>query len=213
MQKLAVTVFIVLACVLAVLAARHFFFRYKPLTPDQSTALRTIGKPDMPVWIVEYFDYQCVPCGRASELIDELLKKYPSRIYFQTRFFPLQNHPYAFDAALYAECASEQGKFWEFHKSLFSNQSEWSHSQTYEFKSYFEKYVKGVGLDPKRMESCVQNEHTSGLIRQEIETAKSMGISSTPTFYINGQMVVGIPALEEVLSRLVVPETTPETTT
>ena len=208
-QKIFVTVLIILMCVASVWASRHFFFRFKPLTMEESTALRTIGKPNSPIWIVEYYDYQCGPCKGASELIDKLLKKHPSKIYFQTRFFPLANHPHAFKAALHAECAAEQGKFWEYHKLLFSKQPEWSPATPYEVDAYFKKYAKETGLDVKRMNACVESPNTTDIIRKEIENAHATGVNSTPTFYINGEMVVGMPALEEALARLAIPENNP----
>src|SRR6266566_9954025 len=84
------------------------------------------GNPDAPVTLEEFGDFQCPPCGNIAVFIDELVKEYDPRLRIVFRNFPLPNHKYAREAALAAEAAGLQGRFWEMHDVLYREQAVWS---------------------------------------------------------------------------------------
>jgi protein-disulfide isomerase len=198
-KKTAAGLAIAAFCVIAVFSARHFVFPRVRFTEDQRTLLRSHGEPGSPIWVVEYLDYQCPPCKMASESMKGIFRKYPSLVYSQVRFFPLVKHPYALKASLYAECAARQGKFWEFHDTLFDRQLEWSQAKPGEVDAWFEGYARGSGLDVKNLTACVEDPATEETVLKEAESGKAMGVAVTPTFFVNGRMAVGLEGLTEEL--------------
>ncbi len=145
-------------------------------------------------------DYQCPSCRQAFKVLDAYLKEYPSNIYLQVRFHPLKQHPYGLESALYAECATRQNKFWEFHRLLFENQEDWKESSAVIEK--FHDYAKQAGLDLKKLDACVADPLTKETVFQEGIESSQLGVHSTPTFFINGKMIVGPKPLMEELKAL-----------
>jgi len=84
------------------------------------------GNPDAPVTLEEFADFQCPPCGNFAGFAEELLKQYDSRLRIVFRNFPLALHEHAREAALAAEAAGLQGRFWEMHDVLYREQAAWS---------------------------------------------------------------------------------------
>lgn len=143
------------------------------------------GNPDATVTLTEYSDFQCPACGQFHPVVKQLLEKYGDKIRFEYKHYPLPMHPLAPQAAMAAEAAGQQGKFFEMHDKLFENQKTWSVSQTPQ--TFFLQYAEELGLDKAKfvaqMKSSVLRDH----INANKEEASKLGLTGTPTFYLNGQ--------------------------
>lgn len=148
------------------------------------------------VTIVEFADYQCPYCNAAVEPVKVLLSKYSDSIRFIYRHFPLEMHSDAFQAAEAAECAGEQGRFWEMHEILLANQK----ALGFEF---LQDYAKNIGLDQNQFLECLESGRTSALVKQDIGDGMKYGVSGTPTFYVNQRMVVGLAGLESAIEDVI----------
>jgi len=193
-NKSVATAAVLFFCVGAVFLARTL----KP-NPEQilkqRIAERSLGSEKAPLWVTEYFDYQCPPCAAARMTLESALKEHPGQIYLQARFYPLPSHKNAMKAALYAECASRQkGKFWKFHEELFEHQSDWAMDDYAPIK--FASYAGNVGLNVSQMDACSHDPETEKIVLEEKKKGKELGVKITPSFFINGKIVVGINSLK-----------------
>jgi len=136
------------------------------------------GPSDAKVTIVEYGDYQCPACGAASGIIDQILEEYKDKVKLIYRHFPLPQHSFAFKAAVSAECAGEQGKFWDMHKALYSDQGGINADNL--------KYAEKIGLDIQKYSDCIKNNGYADKIRNDIKQGEADNLSFTPTFIVNG---------------------------
>jgi protein-disulfide isomerase len=150
------------------------------LIPPINDGDHILGDPRAIVTIVEYGDYECPFCGRAHLVVQTVLRKLGAQVRYVFRHFPLtQLHPRAFSAALAAEAAAAQGKFWSMHATLFENQDAQGDQD-------LAVYAEAVGLDVPRFASDMQ--HQSGLtkIRNDFRSGVRSGVNGTPTFFIDG---------------------------
>jgi len=148
------------------------------------------GNKDAKVTVVEYSDFQCPFCKRASSMIPVLMKDYGDKISFYYKQLPLPNHDWSKSAAIAALCAYNQGnqKFWDFHDSLFYNQGQISTSNA---QDKFKEFAKNIGLDVPKFESCVNSEETKPVVEEQFQEAQKLGLNSTPTFIVDGIIVPG----------------------
>lgn len=196
LKKLTVTFLIVALGCGAVFAARSVMPKAQ-VGLDERAIRRSKGSPKAPVWVVEYMDFQCPSCRYTAQPLKDYFAKYPSRIYLQVRFFPIQSHPHGLRSAVYAECAAEQGKFWDFYDWVLDKQPEWSPLKSID--GAFQGYAKSVGLNVSRFRTCADNPATLKKIEEEKEKAKALGVNLTPTFFVGGKMVSGVkPAMEAI---------------
>ncbi len=161
------------------------------VTPDDDPA---IGPEDAPVLMIEFSDYQCPYCRKfALETLKPLLERYRGKIRYVYRDFPLESiHPYALKAAEAANCAGEQGRYFEYHDILFERQKEWSGEGVDRFYGYAEE----LGLNVTRFRECLDSGRYEQEVRKDMQDAVAAGVRSTPTFFINGIMVTGAQPLE-----------------
>ena len=146
--------------------------------------------------IVEYSDFACGACRAAAGKMDELLKVYGGGIRLQLKHYPLVNiHTWSLDAAAYADCAGEQGKFKEYAGLLFEGQEKWE--KTREKPQEFEVFARGLNLDWPKMKACSAAPRTRQRIKLEMAEAEMKGVNATPTFFINGKRAVGAAQLVE----------------
>jgi len=155
-----------------------------------------IGPQDALVTIVEFADYQCPYCNAASGPVIVLLSNYSDSVRFIYRHFPLEMHSDAFQAAEAAECAGEQGRFWEMHEILFANQKALGFDQ-------LQDYAEDIGLNQTQFTDCLESGRTSSLVRQDIGDGMKYGVTGTPTFYVNQRMVVGLAGLESAIEDVI----------
>lgn len=140
------------------------------------------------VQLVEFGDYQCPSCGVAHPTVQKLLKEYDGKVTFVFRNFPLETiHKNAMIAAKYAEAAARQGKFWQMHDKLYESQSEWSDLGDPTGK--FAEYAKALGMNPDALKNAAADGTTNALIQRDMTDGNDLGVSGTPTFYVNGKAV------------------------
>ena len=203
--KIIATFFLLVLCAGSIHGARFFFGPRGRVTLDRRILNRSTGNPASSVWVVEYMDYQCPSCALSSKVLDAYLKKYPSSLYLQVRFHPLTQHPHGLESAIYSECATRQNKFWAFHRLLFENQNEWKDLPDVTEKLH--GYARLAGLNLKKLDVCIANPHTKEKVLEENADSLTVGVASTPTFFINGKMIVGPKPLAEEL-KLISPDFT-----
>lgn len=172
-----------------------------PRTVDNSAfavrAANRLGDPNAKVLIVEYADYQCPFCGRHHELVaPTLVKEYVDTgkaAYLYKHMAFLGNE--SVWSAIASECAADQGKFWQYHDYLFTHQN--GENQGAFNKDKLIGFGKEVGLDMPKFEACVKNDETVARVQADTQEAQSLGVSSTPTFFVNGKPLVGLTSPDE----------------
>ncbi|MBF0122139.1 MAG: thioredoxin domain-containing protein [Candidatus Omnitrophica bacterium] len=192
---------IALMCVGAILTLKAVLFK-KPFVKSPMAQLgpREKGKIGAPIQVVEYTDFQCPACSRAAKNIKEEFLKYPDKIHIELKYFPLPMHAFARRAAIYAECAAEQGKFWQFHDVLFKSQKSWSKMVSVD--TYFSEMAVSLGVDGVRLSACVNGGTMEARITNDIKEGNALGVSSTPTFFVNGKMIVGGKGFKEEIEKI-----------
>ncbi len=155
------------------------------------TQSNTMGDPKAPVYIVEYGDYQCPFCLKFwSETEPQLIAEYVNtgKVYFEYRTYPIIG-PESFTAAEGSYCAGDQGKFWEFHDTLFTN---WTGENVGDFtQDKLIQYANALNLNAAEFESCLSAEKYKGRVEQDKAQAEADGVHATPTLFINGVKVEG----------------------
>lgn len=154
-------------------------------TPNKWLHVR--GKPDAPVTLEEYGDFQCPPCGMLSEPLNKLEEDYRGRLRLIFHHLPLKNHQHARAAALAAEAAALQGKFWEMHDILYREQQVWSKAA--DVAPLFSSYAGVVGLDVERFKKDAAGSEVALRVDADLRRAETLKISTTPTIFINKQLV------------------------
>lgn len=149
------------------------------------------GDKDALVTIVEFSDFHCPFCKRVQPTLTQLLERYPNKIRLVFRDFPLQSlHPQAKRAAEAARCANDQGKFWEYHDVLFAHAPRGTEED-------LKHYAEAVNVDRDKFATCFfQNIHREAVERDVSEGSK-LGITGTPTFFINGRLLSGALPIDE----------------
>src|SRR5213593_3174286 len=154
-----------------------------------------IGPKNAPVTIVEFSDFQCPFCADFDDnTYRQLMEKYDGRVRFVYRDFPLsQIHPDAEKAAEAANCALQQGpdKYWALHEAIFKNQR-----STGVGLAAIATMAKTIsGLDTAKLDQCIKSGKMADEISKDVQDANSYGVTGTPTFFINGQRLVGAQPL------------------
>jgi protein-disulfide isomerase len=148
-------------------------------------AARVRGNPKAPVTIVEFSDYQCPYCKKVEGTLNDLLTKYNGQIKLAYRDFPMRTlHPQAQLAAEASRCAEEQGKFWEYHDALLTDQSKLD-------EAGLTATAQRLGLHEKSFQSCLVSGKFKAQVEQDVQDGTKAGVSGTPGFFINGVSVNG----------------------
>ena len=149
------------------------------------------GKKDAPISIVEFSDFQCPFCARGAETVTQIKKKYGNKVKIAFKNFPLPMHKDAKPAAEAALCVHDQNadKFWTFHDLMFKNQEKLD-------KAGLEKLAKDAGVDVKKFNDCVASKKFADQVQKDSEYGEKIGVKSTPTFFINGQVISGAVPIE-----------------
>lgn len=155
-----------------------------------------LGNKDAPITIVEFSDFQCPFCKRFHEqTLEQIKSQYidTGKVKFVYRDFPLESiHSQAKPAAMAAECAREQNKFWEYHDILFERQQIWSNSGITEFK----KYAQELGLNAKKFDECFDSGKYNDEVIKDMNDAVAAGGRGTPYFIVGNQPVSGAQPFE-----------------
>ncbi|CAN3126744.1 Na(+)/H(+) antiporter NhaA 1 [Mycobacterium sp. smrl_JER01] len=151
----------------------------RPVEPDRD---HIRGRPDAPLTLVEYGDFECPFCSRATGAIDEVLEHFGDELRYVWRHFPLERaHPRAFDAARASEAAALQGRFWEMARELFAHQDDLEWSDIY-------RYAVTAGCDIEQFDQDLRV-HTKVVLHRvedDAEDAEAMDLNATPTVFVNG---------------------------
>jgi len=155
------------------------------------------GQEEGVITLTEYADFQCPACGGFYPIISQVKEQFQDQVRFEFKHFPLvQIHPNATAAHRAAQAAANQDKFWEMHDRLFEQQQSWS--QTNSPADVFKEYARDLGLDMEQYDAEVGTSETLAVINADISLARKKGVSSTPTFYIDGEQIEDLNALSTV---------------
>jgi protein-disulfide isomerase len=150
------------------------------------------GKATAPVTLVEFGDYECPSCGYYYPMVEEVLRRYPDKVKLEFHHYPLiQMHAHALAAAMAAEAAGDQGKYWEMHDLLYKNQAQWARNPNPE--SQFLAYAADLGLDANKFMRSLKSPDVERRILEDIQRGSIAKVEGTPTFYINGQSLNPLP--------------------
>ncbi len=150
------------------------------------------GSAEAPVTIVEYSDFQCPFCVRYfNETYPQIKEQYvdTGQVRYIFRHFPLQFHSEAGPAAQAAECAGEQGKFWEMHDALFESQSEWAGNA--EAPARFADLAEELGMGRAEFQACLSSDKYAAKVQEDLQAGIADGVDGTPAFRINGVALSG----------------------
>jgi protein-disulfide isomerase len=148
----------------------------------------SLGPANAPVTLEEFGDFQCPPCGLLHPVLKEMERDFGSRLRVIFREYPLvPAHPHALAAARSAEAAGLQGKFWEMHDMLFTNQRTWH--EAFDAKPIFEDYAGKIGLDLEKFRRDVAGSVVEQRIFLDGKRAHALGVNGTPTVFLNGREV------------------------
>ena len=149
------------------------------------------GPTNAPVTIVEFSDFQCPYCGREYPVIERLMKEYDGKLRLVFRHYPLDFHPFAQKAAEAGACAQDQGKFWELHDKMFSNQGKLAVAD-------LKGYAKSLGMDATKFDKCLDSGEKKALVDDDLKAGSAAGVNGTPAFFINGIFVNGAQPYEHM---------------
>jgi protein-disulfide isomerase len=153
-----------------------------------------LGRASAPVTLIEFSDFQCPFCQRVAPTLKKIRDTYGDKVRIVWKDFPLtQIHPQAFKASEAAHCAGDQGKYWEYHDRLFANQQQLQPDD-------LKKHAADLGLDAAAFNACLDNSKHGERVRDGVAQGTRVGVSSTPTVYINGRMLSGAQPYETFAS-------------
>jgi protein-disulfide isomerase len=140
------------------------------------------------ITVTEYADFQCPACASFFPIVSQVKELFKDQVRFEFKHFPLvQIHPNATTAHRAAQAAANQGKFWEMHDLLFERLQSWNQSTNP--TAIFEEYARELNLDIEKYKTDAASSDILAVINADIEKGKSLGVNSTPTFFIDGQIV------------------------
>jgi protein-disulfide isomerase len=151
-----------------------------------------MGPKDAKVQVVIFSDFECPFCARGATTVADLKKKYGKKVAFSFKHFPLPMHPNAGPASEASMCVHEQNpdKFWNFHDLVFEKQKDGLTREN------FEKYAKQVGVKADKFKECLDKGTYKELVQADLAQGEKLGVRSTPSFFVNGQLVAGALPVE-----------------
>ena len=156
-----------------------------------ASGIHVRGKADAAITIEEFGDFQCPPCSMMSGVLEKTEEEYRGRVRLIFHHFPLPIHAHAREAAVAAEAAGMQGRFWEMHDLLYREQPDWSKAP--DAPLLFEAYAGKVGLDMERFKKDVRDPAVVARVEGDHKLGESRGVTSTPTLFVNTAL---LPASE-----------------
>ncbi len=148
------------------------------------------GKADAPITIVEFSDFECPYCRRAQETLKAVEKSYGDKVRFAFRHYPLPFHEQAPKASEAAQCAADQGKFWPFHDALFTDGAALAPAD-------LKKLAGKLDLNQATFDTCLDGGRHAERVAKDSAEGKQLGITGTPTFFVNGVRLVGAVPIEK----------------
>lgn len=154
----------------------------------------TMGKPDAPVKIVEFADFECPGCGNFATVTEPDVRKRivePGLANITFYDFPLPQHKNSQAAHNAAACAGDQNRFWEMHDRIFNTQDQWNTQATDNPNPFFEKYASDLGLNMSQWKTCFESRKHHGRIMANMAEGERRQVGSTPTFFIGNKSYPG----------------------
>lgn len=167
-----------------------------PTATVQTASAFAKGDRNAPIVLVEFADYQCPYCQKVNPQIQQLKKEYGDALTVIYKDFPLPMHHSSQKAAEASRCAGEQGKFWEYHDILFySKQLE---------PDELKEHAQVLKLDTDRFDNCLDNGTEAEAVKKDLDEAKGLGLTGTPSFFVNGHFFSGVvdySALKDIINQ------------
>ena len=150
---------------------------------------RRLGKPGAGrVTFTEFLDFECESCAAAFPAIEQLRQEYAGRVTFNIRYFPIESHRNARNAALAVEAAAKQGKLEEMYKRMYETQRSWGEKRGSK-AAVFRGFAKDLGLDMKAYDAAVKAPGTAARVQRDVAAGRGLGVQGTPTFFVNEQRI------------------------
>ncbi|MEA3306292.1 MAG: thioredoxin domain-containing protein [Elusimicrobiota bacterium] len=186
LKKIFIGLGLIFISTLIVLFIRHI----DVLAHHEAPEFRVIGNKNAKIHIEEFTDFACPACAGAHRIIHKLSKAFKGEIRISFKHNPLLSlHQWSMHAAIYADCAGKQKKFWEYADLLFENRKEWGYTE--EMPKALKIYAKKLNLDMNKFDACVDNPETLKNVKMDMAEGKMLEINATPTFFINKKRAVG----------------------
>ncbi|MGH9900839.1 MAG: DsbA family protein [Pyrinomonadaceae bacterium] len=157
--------------------------RRDPLPGARPPHVRGVDRA--PVTLEEFGDFQCPPCAALHPEMKKIEADFGERLRVVFRHLPLPNHQYAVDAARAAEAAAKQGRFWEMHDMIFENQNAWKNGP--DVRAIFTTYARNLGLNVEKFKADMDAMDVAQRIVADQQRAASLGVTGTPTVFLNGR--------------------------
>lgn len=180
------------------------FVRYyydQPAVVLRGSERHVEGPADAALTIHEFVDFRCPQCANARDTLLKFQHANPDDVRIVFRHYPLdqqcntsmqgQVHPGACAASMAAECAAEQGKFWEYADLLFADQAKFKRAD-------FDAHARTARLDFEQFSACMDDGHTEALVKNDIDEALRLEIKATPTLVVNGRLIRGLPPVNKL---------------
>ena len=159
------------------------------------------GNPEAPLTLEEFGDFECPSCKNVATFLDKVVKEYQPSVRIIFRNFPLAMHQHSRDAALAAEAAGLQGRFWEMHDMLFREQAVWRSAS--DAGMLFNSYAETLGLDLNQFRKDLKSDKVRQRIESDRARASERGVKVTPTVFIDKHQVGTNEGTPEKMNRLI----------
>jgi protein-disulfide isomerase len=153
-----------------------------------------LGEPaaDGKVTLVEFLDFECEACRAAYPGVEQIREEYQGKITYVLRYFPLPGHRNGLPAARAAQAAANQGKLEPMYRKMFETQETWGEQQQ-DLSSLFESYARELGLNMDTFKADAASPETAARVNADLADGKALGVTGTPTFFLNGEKFTGRP--------------------
>lgn len=164
--------------------------------PHEITAEdHTLGPDDAPLKLIKYSDFQCPHCEDADEVLRDIKEEFSDDLQLVYRHFHVTSpEQHSFDASRATVAAEKQDSFWEMHRMIFDHQSEWSQDPS--ARQTFTSYAEELNLDMEQYQEDFEN--AGPRVERDLNIAEQLGVSSTPTFYLNGEKVENLDTFDDL---------------
>lgn len=194
-SKIKTTIIVVLSAVLIV-AGLDLYQKNQKIGFLSFDPKLSFGNPKAELHIMEFVDFACVQCAIGSLYIKDYIAKHPERVYLSLHYQPLGELNSTI-SAVYAQCAAQQNKFWDMADLLFAKQFEWK--TLLKIKPELNKIAQEAKLNLDDLSKCVDDPKTEEIVKKDKRLGESRFIESTPSYFVNGQLHVGVGALRKAL--------------
>lgn len=139
------------------------------------------------VVFTEFLDFECEACGAAYPFVEQLREQYEDEVTFEVRYFPIDSHANARNAAAAVESAYRQGEMEGMYQRMYETQASWGESQDSK-ASLFRGFAEDLGLDMEQFDQDVASDDVADRVQQDVDAGTDLGVTGTPTFFIDGEL-------------------------